>query len=62
VELNTSAEAGGTGAWVSFELTDDQRRLIRDSLGKEAGAICFTLQELATGRYTRSTQRTVNGT
>jgi hypothetical protein len=43
--------SAGTGAWIGFELTSEQRELIRVRTGRDAGALYLTLSEIASGRF-----------
>jgi hypothetical protein len=44
-------ETGGTGAWIGFELTPEQRDVIRKGTGQDAAALYLTLAEINSGRF-----------
>ena len=44
-------DAGGTGAWIGFELTSEQREVIRKGTGQDAPVIYLTLAEIVSGRF-----------
>ena len=44
-------EAAGTGAWIGFELTPEQREVVRMGTGQDAAALYLTLAEVVSGRF-----------